>query len=194
MRRRLSDAHQMYPGVNAVGLRAAGCERPRVAIPAATPCSGLMPGRRAAATRLRRLCAAHGARLSVCGERVARLARLSPGRRPGIQPKVGEDLADRCPLQDRRDDLQLPGAAARAAPQVDVEAGRLGIVPSRGWRHGGMPWPLLRVAGVFVPMLRELSRMAYLWSVPHRRIQVNAAGQVELELKTPCARGAAAGR
>jgi hypothetical protein len=24
-------------------------------------------------------------------------------------------------LQDRRDDLQFPGAAARAAPQVDVE-------------------------------------------------------------------------
>ena len=84
------------------------------------------------------------------------------------------------------------GAELLAA--IERAAGRLGIVPSRGWRHGGMPWPLLRVAGVFVPMLRELSRMAYLWSVPHRRIQVNAAGQVELELKTPCARGAAAGR
>jgi hypothetical protein len=36
---------------------------------------------------------------------------------------VGEDLADRRPLQDRRDDLQLPGTAARAAPQVDVEDG-----------------------------------------------------------------------
>ena len=56
-----------------------------------------------------------GARLSVCGERVARvprLARPSPGRRPRIQPQVGEDLADRRPLQDRRDDLKLPGAAA----------------------------------------------------------------------------------
>ena len=62
-----------------------------------------------------------GARFSVCGERVARLARPSPGRRPGIQPQAGEDLLDRCPLQDRRDDLELPGAAARAAPQVDVE-------------------------------------------------------------------------
>jgi hypothetical protein len=53
--------------------------------------------------------------------RVPRLARPSLGRRPGIQPRVGEALLDRCPLQDRRDDLQLPGAAARAAPQVDVE-------------------------------------------------------------------------
>jgi len=64
-----------------------------------------------------------GARFSVCSERVARvprLARPSPGRRPGIQPQVGEDLADRRPLQDRRDDLELPGAAARAAPQVET--------------------------------------------------------------------------
>jgi hypothetical protein len=36
-----------------------------------------------------------GTRFSVCGERVARLARPSPGRRPRIQPQVGEDLADR---------------------------------------------------------------------------------------------------
>jgi hypothetical protein len=49
-----------------------------------------------------------GARFSVCGERVARLARPSPGRRPGIQPQVGEDLLDRCPLQDGRDDLETP--------------------------------------------------------------------------------------
>jgi hypothetical protein len=45
----------------------------------------------------------------------------SSGWRPGIQPQVIEDLPDRCPLQNRRDDLELPGAAARAAPQVDVE-------------------------------------------------------------------------
>ena len=58
------------------------------------------------------------------------------------------------------------GAELLAA--VERAAGTLGIAPARGWRRGGMPWPLLRAAGVFVPMLRELSRMAYLWSVPHR--------------------------
>ncbi len=58
------------------------------------------------------------------------------------------------------------GAELLAA--IERAAGRLGIVPARGWRHGGMPWPLLRAAGLFVPMQRELSRMAYLWSVPHR--------------------------
>ena len=32
----------------------------------------------------------------------------------------------------------------------------------------GIPWTLLRVAGVFNPMLRELARMSYLWLQPHR--------------------------
>jgi nucleoside-diphosphate-sugar epimerase len=32
----------------------------------------------------------------------------------------------------------------------------------------GMPWPLIRMAGLFVPMLRELARMSYLWREPHR--------------------------
>jgi nucleoside-diphosphate-sugar epimerase len=31
----------------------------------------------------------------------------------------------------------------------------------------GVPWPLLRVAGLFNPMLRELARMSYLWREPH---------------------------
>jgi hypothetical protein len=30
-----------------------------------------------------------------------------------------------------------------------------------------MPWPLLRVAGVVMPLWRELARMSYLWRVPH---------------------------
>jgi len=50
---------------------------------------------------------------------------------------------------------------------TELAADSLGLRPARGWRHGSMPWPLLRVAGVFVPMLRELARMSYLWRVPH---------------------------
>jgi nucleoside-diphosphate-sugar epimerase len=34
----------------------------------------------------------------------------------------------------------------------------------------GMPWTLVRIAGVFNPMLRELARMSYLWRQPHRLI------------------------
>jgi heme oxygenase len=30
-----------------------------------------------------------------------------------------------------------------------------------------MPWPLVRIAGVAVPLWRELARMSYLWRVPH---------------------------
>ena len=36
-----------------------------------------------------------------------------------------------------------------------------------GWRRGSLPWPLLRIAGLVQPMLRELAEMAYLWRVPH---------------------------
>ena len=31
-----------------------------------------------------------------------------------------------------------------------------------------MPWGFLRVAGLVVPMFRELAEMRYLWNVPHR--------------------------
>ncbi|MBL8326085.1 MAG: NmrA family NAD(P)-binding protein [Rubrivivax sp.] len=50
---------------------------------------------------------------------------------------------------------------------VEAAAGELGWRPARGWRHGGMPWGVLRAAGLFVPMLREVARMSYLWRVPH---------------------------
>ena len=50
-----------------------------------------------------------------------RLARPSPRRRLWIDPQVSQDLLDRRPLQDGRDDLQFPGAAVRAVLQVDVK-------------------------------------------------------------------------
>ncbi len=44
----------------------------------------------------------------------------------------------------------------------------LGLVgPGQAIRRSRMHWAPVRVAGLFVPMLRELSRMAYLWQVPH---------------------------
>ena len=30
-----------------------------------------------------------------------------------------------------------------------------------------MPWTLLRLFGIVVPVFRELSEVAYLWSTPH---------------------------
>ncbi len=31
----------------------------------------------------------------------------------------------------------------------------------------GMPWPLLRIAGLVMPMMREVAVMSYLWRTPH---------------------------
>ncbi|WP_366655114.1 NAD-dependent epimerase/dehydratase family protein [Fodinicurvata sp. EGI_FJ10296] len=53
----------------------------------------------------------------------------------------------------------LTGAEMKAA--VERAAGR----PLRTRR---MPWTLMRAVGVVNPMIRELTRMSYLWSAPHR--------------------------
>jgi nucleoside-diphosphate-sugar epimerase len=50
---------------------------------------------------------------------------------------------------------------------LEQAAESLGIRPARGWKHGSVPWALLRLGGLFVPMLREISEMSYLWRVPH---------------------------
>lgn len=59
----------------------------------------------------------------------------------------------------------LTGAQLLAG--VERAAASLGIVPAAGWRHGSLPWPLLRAGGLFVPMWRELAELEYLWRVPH---------------------------
>jgi len=46
-------------------------------------------------------------------------------------------------------------------------AAALGVAPAHGWRHGSMPWRLIRIAGMVVPLWRELATMSYLWRVPH---------------------------
>jgi len=50
---------------------------------------------------------------------------------------------------------------------VERAAATLGLAPARGWRHGAMPWLLIRALGIVVPMWRELARMSYLWRTPH---------------------------
>lgn len=37
----------------------------------------------------------------------------------------------------------------------------------RSLRQRGIPWPLLRAAGLVMPMMREVATMSYLWRVPH---------------------------
>ena len=48
-----------------------------------------------------------------------------------------------------------------------IETAAQNLQPTGGWRHGGMPWGLIRAVGVVHPMWRELARMRYLWRVPH---------------------------
>ena len=50
-----------------------------------------------------------------------RLARPALGRRLRVQAQVAQDLLDHRPLQDGGDDLELPGAAVRAALHIDIE-------------------------------------------------------------------------
>jgi nucleoside-diphosphate-sugar epimerase len=59
----------------------------------------------------------------------------------------------------------LTGADFLAA--VERAAAALGLQPARGWRHGGMPWGLIRAAGLVWPMGRNLATMSYLWRRPH---------------------------
>jgi len=56
---------------------------------------------------------------------------------------------------------------AELLPAIEGAAESLGIVPARGWKHGSMPWGMIRLGGLIVPMWRELAEMAYLWTVPH---------------------------
>jgi len=59
----------------------------------------------------------------------------------------------------------LTGAELLAA--IERAARVLGVAPAHGFRHGSMPWGLIRAGGLLVPTWREVAEMAYLWEVPH---------------------------
>ena len=46
-------------------------------------------------------------------------------------------------------------------------AAALDMAPPAGFKRGSMPWGLMRVGGLVIPIWRELAEMAYLWRVPH---------------------------
>jgi nucleoside-diphosphate-sugar epimerase len=51
--------------------------------------------------------------------------------------------------------------------EIERAAAGLGLRPAGGRRVAGLPWGLIRVIGLFKPVMRELARMSYLWRVPH---------------------------
>jgi nucleoside-diphosphate-sugar epimerase len=59
--------------------------------------------------------------------------------------------------------LGFPGHAVTGRAMV----GAISRACGRGFTVSGMPWTMLRLLGTVVPIFRELSEMAYLWSTPH---------------------------
>lgn len=69
-------------------------------------------------------------------------------------------------------DLPFAGHTLTGAELLDAierAAQALGVGPRAGshFKRGGVPWPLLTLGGLVVPMLREISEMSYLWRLPH---------------------------
>jgi len=59
----------------------------------------------------------------------------------------------------------LNGAALLAA--IERAASTLVVAQSGSFKHGSMPWGVLKLGGLVVPMWREIAEMSYLWHVPH---------------------------
>jgi nucleoside-diphosphate-sugar epimerase len=57
----------------------------------------------------------------------------------------------------------FPGHAVTGREMV----GAISRACGRGFEVSGMPWTMLRLVGTVVPIFRELSEVAYLWSTPH---------------------------
>jgi nucleoside-diphosphate-sugar epimerase len=66
--------------------------------------------------------------------------------------------------------LHYPGYTLTGTELLDAvirAATSLGLAPSARFRRRGMPWGIIRLGGLVVPMWREIAEMAYLWEVPH---------------------------
>ncbi|MEO7734951.1 MAG: NAD-dependent epimerase/dehydratase family protein [Kofleriaceae bacterium] len=59
----------------------------------------------------------------------------------------------------------LTGAECLAA--IEAAAEQLGLRPAAGFTRGGLPWPMIRLAGLVVPTWRAIAQLSYLWRTPH---------------------------
>jgi nucleoside-diphosphate-sugar epimerase len=85
-------------------------------------------------------------------------------------------------------DLPFAGHTVTGAQWLDAiehAAASLGVVPARGFRRGKLPWGVLRLAGLVLPMWREVAEMSYLWHVPHALDGAALARAVHLPPATP---------
>jgi nucleoside-diphosphate-sugar epimerase len=84
--------------------------------------------------------------------------------------------------------MHFAGHALTGAALLDAVEGalrRLGRVPPGGLARAGMPWLGMRLGGMFVPMLREVVAMRYLWEVPHALAGTRLAELVDPPPTTP---------
>jgi nucleoside-diphosphate-sugar epimerase len=68
----------------------------------------------------------------------------------------------------------FPGHAVTGREMVGAVSRACG----RGFKVSGMPWTMLRLLGTVVPIFRELSEVAYLWSTPHAIDGTRLAGVI----------------
>jgi nucleoside-diphosphate-sugar epimerase len=68
----------------------------------------------------------------------------------------------------------FPGHAVTGREMV----GAISRACGRGFKVSGMPWTMLRLLGTVVPIFRELSEVAYLWSTPHAIDGTRLAGVI----------------
>ncbi len=94
-------------------------------------------------------------------------------------------LAERGPSPGQFETFHFSGhtcTGAQWVAEIERQARGLGLNPKKDFRVGGMPWGVIRVGGLLVPMWRELARMSYLWRVPHaldgRALQTTLARQM----------------
>jgi len=76
--------------------------------------------------------------------------------------------------------LQFAGATLTGAELLgglEAAAKELGTSPAQGFKSGSMPWGVIRLGGLVVPMWREVAEMAYLWRMPHA-LDGTALGQL----------------
>lgn len=68
-------------------------------------------------------------------------------------------------------DLPFAGHTLTGAELLDTiehAAAALGVAhPGQRLKRGGLPWPPLKLAGLVLPIWREVAEMSYLWQVPH---------------------------
>ena len=90
-------------------------------------------------------------------------------------PDLAQAFVQAAQQQSRRaafEVLHFPGHAltgSALASAVEASAHRVGILaPTTRLQVSGMPWSLIRVGGLVVPMWREIAELRYLWRVPHR--------------------------